>query len=85
MMLDTFTALDDKAESGASLDNWVSNIVADSVGNIWVDVYKRQPLYEQKLNKSAMRVMILNNDTPFNDFGGSNANMICLLYTSRCV
>ena len=36
MMLDTFTALDDKAESGASLDNWVSNIVADSVGNIWV-------------------------------------------------
>lgn len=36
MMLDTFTVLDDKAESGASLDNWVSNIVADSVGNIWV-------------------------------------------------
>lgn len=36
MMLDTFMVLDDKSESGASLDNWVSNIVSDSVGNIWV-------------------------------------------------
>lgn len=52
MMLDTFTVLDDKTESGTSLDNWVSNIVSDSLGNIWVVIpdqgvfrYQNKQLY----------------------------------------
>ena len=64
---------------------WFAAVVRDNYGNVSDTIYPRNesgekmqiaPLYEQKLNKSAMRVMILNNDTPFNDFGGSNANMI---------
>lgn len=35
-LADTFTFLGLRTASGAGMDNWVSNITADSTGNIWV-------------------------------------------------
>lgn len=36
--LDLFTAMNQKTKSGVDMNNWVANIVEDSVGNIWVVV-----------------------------------------------
>ena len=35
---DIFTVVDNKTEDGIVMDNWVADIVADSVGNIWIIV-----------------------------------------------
>ena len=50
--LDVFTVVDLKTADGINMNNWVANIVADSVGNIWVVIpdqgvfrYKDQKLY----------------------------------------
>lgn len=50
--LDTFTVMALKTESGVDMNNWVSDIVADSVGGIWVVIpdqgvfrYKDDTLY----------------------------------------
>lgn len=34
--LDIFTAMNMETEEGVNMNNWVSNIVADSIGNIWI-------------------------------------------------
>lgn len=36
--LDLFTAMNQKTKAGVDMNNWVANIVEDSVGNIWVVV-----------------------------------------------
>lgn len=49
---DVFTAIDDETEDGLTMDNWVANIVKDSIGNIWIVIpnqgvfrYKDKALY----------------------------------------
>jgi len=53
---DIFTAVNLKTKEAVDMNNWVSNIVADSVGNIWVVIpdqgvfrYKDKQLYYYKL------------------------------------
>lgn len=64
---------------------WFAAVLRDNYGNVSDTIYPRNelgekiqiaPLYEQKLNKSPMRVMILDNDASFSDFGASNENVI---------
>ena len=50
--LDIFTAMNMETEEGVNMNNWVSNIVADSIGNIWIVIpdqgvfrYKDEKLY----------------------------------------
>ncbi|NDV80421.1 two-component regulator propeller domain-containing protein [Bacteroides sp. 51] len=38
---DIFTVIDDVTEDGMVMDNWVADIVGDSVGNIWIVVPSR--------------------------------------------
>ena len=49
---DIFKAMDMKTEGDVDMNNWVSNIVADSIGNIWIVIpdqgvfrYKDEKLY----------------------------------------
>lgn len=64
---------------------WFAAVLRDNYGNVSDTIYPRNelgekiqiaPMYEQKLDKSPMRVVILNNDAAFNDFGASNENLI---------
>lgn len=64
---------------------WFAALVRDNYGNVSDTIYPRNasgekmqlaPMFEQKLNKSSMRVIILDNDTPFSDFGAANENLI---------
>ena len=57
---DIFTAVNLKTSEGVDMNNWVSNIVADSVGNIWVVIpdqgvfrYKNKRLYFYELTNKA--------------------------------
>lgn len=50
--LDIFTAMNMETEEGVNMNNWISNIVADSIGNIWIVIpdqgvfrYKDEKLY----------------------------------------
>lgn len=47
---DLFTVMNQQTETGVSMLNWVSNIVEDSVGNIWV-VVPDQGVFRYKDNK----------------------------------
>ena len=49
---DIFKVMNQKTEDGVDMNNWVSNIVSDSVGNIWIVIpdqgvfrYKNEKLY----------------------------------------
>lgn len=48
--LDIFTAMNQKTETGVDMNNWVANIVEDSIGNIWV-VVPDQGVFRYKDNE----------------------------------
>lgn len=47
---DIFTAMNQKTEAGINMNNWVANIVEDSLGNIWV-VVPDQGVFRYKDNE----------------------------------